>query len=223
MAILRINSLTEDPDLASLGKRRDKVDHLDAGFQHLGPRTLLRQCRREPMDGRALYLGAFHRASSIDCSSQHVEDPAQSLLPDGHGDRRAGAQDPGPAGDSFGGPQRKSPHFTVFQDELGLQDKRGGASVAFKLESLMDRGHLSPELHVYHGPMDPDDPAFDTTCITVTVHAVFPVFARSKISFVILSWRVLLYRRVKDSATSRAFFLAFCMATIRAPCSDEYA
>src|SRR5208283_4693335 len=112
--------------------------------------------------------------------------------------------------------------LAVFQHELGLQHQ-GFLVGPDELQGFMDLGALTVELHVDHRAGHPDDRPLCLRVLFMRSHFFFPLLARSRISLVILSCLVLLYRSVKVSAISRAFDFAFCMATIRAAFSAQKA
>ena len=78
----------EQADLAALQVGRQQVDHLDAGDQDLRRGRLFLEGRRIAVDRVA--LRRVDRAALVDRLADHVQDAAQRLRPDRHGDRPAG-------------------------------------------------------------------------------------------------------------------------------------
>jgi hypothetical protein len=75
----------EQADLAALGVGRQQVDDLDAGDQDLRLGRLLDEFRRAAMDRQGLLVA--DRAALVDRLADHVEDAAERLGADRHGDR----------------------------------------------------------------------------------------------------------------------------------------
>ena len=92
-------------------------------------------------------------------------------------------------------PHGERPHLAVLQDELRLQDQ--GSPGGADLQGLVDAGTLVVKLHVDQRALDPDTVPSVMAASAVATHFFFPLLARSRISLVILSCRVLLYRSVK--------------------------
>ena len=78
----------EQADLAALGVGRQQVDDLDAGGQDLGLRRLIDELRRVAMDRQGQLVA--DRAALVDRLADHVQDAAERLGTDRHGDRAAG-------------------------------------------------------------------------------------------------------------------------------------
>ncbi len=79
---------SEQTDLSALGIRRDQIDDLDAGLEDLGGGFLLLVRGRGTVDRPALL--PFDRRHIIDRLAEQVEDTAEVLVADRHGDRAAG-------------------------------------------------------------------------------------------------------------------------------------
>ena len=63
----------------------EKVDHLDAGFQHLGGAFERREARGLAVDGPA-FADLEFRLSNVKRLAEDVEDVALDAVADGHGD-----------------------------------------------------------------------------------------------------------------------------------------
>ena len=79
----------EEADLAAAHERRDEVDHLDAGLEDLHRRVQRVERRRVAVDRPALRVGG-QLLAIVDRLAEHVPEPAERLLADRDGDRRAG-------------------------------------------------------------------------------------------------------------------------------------
>ena len=77
----------EGADLAAAHEGSDQVDDLDAGLQHLGLGGLVFQGGCRTVNGQARRVD--RRGLVVDWLAQHVEDAAQRLWADRHGDRTA--------------------------------------------------------------------------------------------------------------------------------------
>ena len=79
---------TEQADFTALGKRRDQVDDLDAGFEDLSCRLLILIGRSGTVDGPALL--ALDRRLVIHRLAEQVENTAQIVVADRNRDRSTG-------------------------------------------------------------------------------------------------------------------------------------
>ena len=144
----------EDGRLAALGKRRDQIDDLDAGLEHLGLGGLLDQRWGQPVDG--IIVGGLDRRGGIDGFAQDVENPAQGARPDRHGDRLAQAHNRHAAAQTIGAGHRDRAHPTVARLSLHFAHQLA-AVVELDLQGVVDvRQILEGELHVHHRADDLD-------------------------------------------------------------------
>src|SRR6516162_2156361 len=74
---------------ASLRKRREEIDHLDAGFEYRRGRTAVPERRRRSMDWRTRHVGRQRRAAVANVSGD-IEKPAEHAASDRHRDRISG-------------------------------------------------------------------------------------------------------------------------------------
>ena len=72
----------EQADLAALGVRREQVDDLDAGLEHLRRRREVLDVRGGAVDRPALLV--LDVAGEVDRLAEQVEDAAERRLADGH-------------------------------------------------------------------------------------------------------------------------------------------
>src|SRR2546427_205915 len=79
----------EQADLAALHKWGDQVDHLDPRLEHFRLRLEIDELRGLPVNRPALRVGR-NRLALVHGLAQHVEDPAERRLSDGHRDGLAG-------------------------------------------------------------------------------------------------------------------------------------
>jgi hypothetical protein len=86
---------------------------LDAGLEQLGLRRQLVELGRLVVDRPALAGG--HRPQPVDGLADHVEDAAQGLRADGHGDRGAGVEDVDAALEAVGRAQGDGAHAAASQ------------------------------------------------------------------------------------------------------------
>ena len=98
----------EQPRFAAPDKRRQQVDHLDAGLEHFGFRRKLRDLGRVAMDRPA--LRRFHRAPAVHRVAEKVEDAAERGLADRHGNRGARVNAFGSAHQTIGAPKGHAAH-----------------------------------------------------------------------------------------------------------------
>ena len=76
----------EQADLAALRIRREQVDDLDPGLEHLGRRSERLEGRGVAMDRPTLGV-VRERFTKVDRLAEDVEDPAQRRAADRHGNR----------------------------------------------------------------------------------------------------------------------------------------
>src|ERR1044071_8459467 len=95
----------EQADLAAAAVRREQVDDLDPGLEHLDVHALVGELGRRAVDRRA--LGRLDRTGLVDRLTDDVQDPAEHLGADRHRDRRAGVLDRLTADQTVGRGDRK--------------------------------------------------------------------------------------------------------------------
>ncbi len=164
----------EQPDLAALGERRDEVDDLDPGLEHLGLGLQLGELRRFAVDGPPLGVGRNRRAA-VHRLAQHVEDPAQGVLADRHRDRAARVGGRHPADQPVGGGHRHRAHLVAADVLLHLGHQLHPVAVLpgtrlVDPERRVQLGQaLRRELHVDDGTDDLDDLADVRFCHGILV------------------------------------------------------
>src|SRR5260370_29786183 len=84
---LRDAGAAKQSRLGAFGVRLEKIDDLDAGFEHLDLGRLFIEPRRFTMNRPALF--GVDRTLVVDRFAEDVEDTAEGLLADRNGDRRA--------------------------------------------------------------------------------------------------------------------------------------
>ena len=94
----------EQADLAAAAIRREQVDDLDAGLEHLDLDALVGERRRRAVDRRP--LGRLDRTGLVDRLADDVHDAAEHFGADRHRDRRAGVLDRLAADEAVGGVHR---------------------------------------------------------------------------------------------------------------------
>ena len=112
----------EEADLAAAHERRDQVDHLDAGLEDLHRRRQLVEGRRIAVDRPALGVGA-QLLAVVDRVAEHVPEPAERLLADRDGDRRAGVDHVDAAREAVGRVHRDRADAVVAEVLLHLRDQ----------------------------------------------------------------------------------------------------
>ena len=158
---------TEQADLAALHVRREQVDDLDAGLEHLGLRLELVEGRRLAVDGPALGDLDGLALGEVEDLADDVEDLALGDVTDGHRDRQARVAHLRAADEAVGGLEGDGAHERVPEVLLDLERHREGAlalalrrHVDVDLEGVVDlRDLVRRELDVHDGPDDPRDPA----------------------------------------------------------------
>ena len=134
----------EQADLAALGVGREQVDDLDAGDQDLRFGRLLDELRRAAMDRQGQLVA--DRAALVDRLADDVQDAAERLGTDRHGDRAAGVDRLLAAHQAVGG---------VHGDgaDLGLAEVLGDfehdqAAVGLDMQRVQDVRQIGVEAHV---------------------------------------------------------------------------
>ena len=104
------------------------------------------------MDGHA--VRRVHRALLIDGFTEHVHDPAEGLLTDGNGNRRAGVLHGEAAGQSLGSPHGNGPNHAIAKLLLHLKGKFSVGNP----QGVIHLGHfVALELDVDDGANDLND------------------------------------------------------------------
>ena len=145
---------SEEADLAALHVRGDQVDDLDPGLEDLDGRGELAEARRVPVDRPALGVGR-QLLALVDRVADHVPEPAERRVPDGHGDRLARVLDLEPAGEPVGRVHRDGADAVVPEVLLHLGDQL--AVVDRDAERGVDRRQLVREDGVDDDALDLDD------------------------------------------------------------------
>ena len=109
----------EQTGLAAAKERREQVDHLDAGFKHLGLGREICKFRRLAVDRPAFWH--VDGAAIVDRFAEKIEDSAQSFLPDRHGQGPAGIDDIHSAAQAVGAAQSDSADAAAAQVLLRLR------------------------------------------------------------------------------------------------------
>ncbi len=137
----------EQADLAALGVRGEEVDDLDAGLEDLLGRGQVLGARGGTVDRPAIL--ALDRRALVDRLAEQVEDPAERVLADGHGDRGAGVDDGVAAAQAVGGVHRDRADAVVAEVLLDLErEVERVATVALgdlDLEGRVDLGQAVRE------------------------------------------------------------------------------
>ncbi len=145
---------TEQANLTALCERADQVDHLDAGFQQVNRRRQFVELRGLLVDRAQLVR--LDRASFVDGTTQHVHDPAQRAVTDGHRDRGASALHCHAAAQAVRRAEGNGTHHAVTQlllhfEGQALLGERGFVAV-FQHERFVHlRQRVAGELDVHHG------------------------------------------------------------------------
>ena len=139
----------EQPNLATLGKWADQIDHLDPGFQQFIGRSLLFVTGSLPMDSPTGFLtnGSFF----INRFAEHVHDATQRFLADWHRNRCACIADGQTATQTIGAPHGNRPDDAVSKLLLDFQYQR----FALHLQGVIDLGKR------FAGEFDVDNSAND--------------------------------------------------------------
>ena len=136
--------------------------------------TLMPVSRTSRVGVRSSTLGAgrwigqrssvFDLAALVDRLAEQVEDAAERLLADGHGDRPAGVADLGAAREAVGGVHRHRADAVVAEVLLHLEHERAVAGVVSSLlvavalevdlEGVVDLGQLVRERDLDHDTLD---------------------------------------------------------------------
>ena len=149
----------EQADLAALGVRRQQVDDLDAGLEHLGGRRELLDGRGRPVDRPALL--DLDRVALVDRLAEQVEDAPERDAADRHGDRAAGVDDLGAARDAVGRVHGDRAHAVVAQVLLDLADEVGADVLVAGVEALAGDGDRRVDLRQLVREDGLDDDALD--------------------------------------------------------------
>ena len=161
----------EQAHLAALGVRGQQIDDFDPGLEHLRGRGHGLDLRGIPMDGPALHI-ARQRGAEIDRLAQQIEDPAERVPTDRHGDGATGVDHFGPPGEPVGDVHDHGPDPVVTEVLLHLAHqvlvllggdveslflrRRGGPADP---EGMIDLGQLVREHRLDHDALDLLDPA----------------------------------------------------------------
>ena len=143
----------EQADLAALGIGRQQIHHLDAGDQHLGLRRLVDEFRRRTVD--RIGLLRIDGAALIHRLADHINDAAQRLRADRHGDRRTGVGRLLAAHQAIGRIHGDSSNGSLPQVLRHFQHQ--GLALILHMERVQDRRQIAFELHVHDGAQDLGD------------------------------------------------------------------
>ena len=144
-------------DLAALHVGLNEIDHLDAGFEHLRFRRLLRERGRGAVNRER--LGRLDGATLVDRLAEDVQHAAQHFVADGYHDGRAERFRTHAAHQAFGGLQGDHAHAAfadVLRDFADDVDRRWhGEAFAGDADGRINYGQLPiGELHVHRGSGD---------------------------------------------------------------------
>lgn len=148
----------EHRGFASLQKRGEEVDDLDAGFEYGSGLTALSQRRRGPVNGSVRHVGGQRRAA-VAGGSGNVEQATEHRVTDRHRDRTSASAHRHAASEPGGCLQRNPAHRALVDMSLNLDDQ------AFRLIPFDDEGFVQPwqfcrlEGDVNHRPTYCDDPS----------------------------------------------------------------
>ncbi len=137
----------EQADLAALGVGRQQIDDLDAGDQHFGVRRLIDEIRGRTVDRQR--AGGVDGAALVDRLTDDVDDAAQRLRADRHGDRVAGVQDFRATHQTVGAVHGDGADRALAQMLRHFQDER--LAVVLGVQRVQDRRQDAVELHVDDG------------------------------------------------------------------------
>ena len=149
----------EQADLAALGVRRQQVDDLDAGLEHLGGRGELLDGRGGPVDRPALL--DLDWVALVDRLAEQVEDPPERDAADRHGDRAAGVDHVGAARDAVGRVHGDRAHAVVAQVLLDLAHEVGADVLVAGVEALAGDDQRRVDLRQLVREHGLDDDALD--------------------------------------------------------------
>jgi hypothetical protein len=151
----------EQPDLASLQIRADKIEHLDPGLEDLLLGFDVFERRRLAVNRPARV--AEHLVGCIKSSSPHVEDVSQGLIPDRNRDGTARVPDLRPPSEAVGWSHGHGPHLVPTQVLGGFShdDLLFAHQSEVDLEGKQDLWHsIRWELDVHHRTRHLDDPSY---------------------------------------------------------------
>ena len=134
----------EQADLAALGVGRQQVDDLDAGDQDLRFGRLLDERRRAAMDRQGQLVA--DRAALVDRLADDVQDAAERLGADRHGDRAAGVDRLLAAHQAVGGVHGDGAHFGFA--EMLRHFEHDQAVVGVHMQRVQDVRQIAVEAHV---------------------------------------------------------------------------
>ena len=153
---------TEQADLAALHVRRQQVDDLDAGVEHLGLGLEGVERRRLAVDRPALLDLELLALLEVEAVADRVEHVSLGHVADGHADRLAGVGDDGAAHEAVGGLHRDGADHAVTDVQRDLERQRLGdiAQRQVDVQRVVHVGHrVAGELHVDHGPGHAGNPS----------------------------------------------------------------
>ena len=153
---------TEQADLSALHVRREEVDHLDAGDQHLGLALELVEGRSGPVDRPALGDLELLVVLEVEAVADGVPDVPLGHVADRDADRLAGVTHLLAAYEPIGGLQRDGTHDAVAEVLRDLQREglRPVGDLHLGLEGVVDPGYFPRrKLDVDDRSDDPRDPA----------------------------------------------------------------
>jgi hypothetical protein len=151
----------EQADLAAQHVRRQQVDDLDAGLEHLGLRLELVERRRPRVDRPALGDLELLAVLEVQAVADDVEDVALGDVADGHRDRLAGVRDRHAAHEPVGRLHGDGAGHVVADVLRHLERQRGrlAEQLVVDRQGVVDLGHrVGRELDVDDGPDHAGDP-----------------------------------------------------------------
>ena len=207
----------EETDLAALLERREEVDDLDAGFEHLRPGLLIEESRRIAMNGQGGF--GLDLALVIDGPSGIVHEPSQACLADRHRNRCAGIDHRKPAGHALGWAENDRARG-VGAHVLHHFENHRRVQLSGAAGSLIDRQCGIDGRNFVRREFDVDDLTENLGNFTCSHYFTTSLVAMiSAISLVINAWRALFISRVMVSMSVPALRVALSMARMRAASS----
>ncbi len=134
----------EQADLAAFGIGREQIDHLDAGDENLGFRRLFGIERRVRVDRTRLRV--WNRPRLVDGVADHIDDPPERAVANGHGDRKSGVHDLLSAHEPFGRVHGDGADGRFA--EMLRDFEHQPLTLVLRLKRIQNRRQLIFELHV---------------------------------------------------------------------------
>src|SRR5918995_1830441 len=146
----------EEPDLAALHVRSDQVDDLDPRLEDLDLGREVAEARGIAVDRPALDVGR-RLLTLVDRLADHVPEPAERGVADGHGDRPPGVLGLDAAREAVRRVHRDRPDAVVAKVLLNLRDQL--TAIDRDAQRAVDRGQFVREYGIEDDALDLHDPA----------------------------------------------------------------